>query len=153
MEELFAGLEAAYADYARELEAGEKKQRVTDGLFGFGHSLKDDACHDRLDERLERTVKEIRDAGPTPMEAERAVKLLLMPREKDFPQQSARWMLRAAERHALELIPFLDVPAAEKMLEEYSSRYRPWDRLPSQKQIIVALKRAARIGKKELLHK
>ena len=57
---------------------------------------------------------------------------------------SARWMLRAAERHALGLIPFLDAAAAEKMLEEYSARYRPWDRLPAQKQVINALKRAAR---------
>ncbi len=146
MEELFAGLESAYADYARELEAGEKKQRVTDGLFGFGHSLKDDACHDRLDERLAGIVREILDARPSPREAERAVRLLLMPREKDFPQQSAVWMLRAAERHALDMIPLMDAAAAEKMLEEYSARYRPWDRLPAQKEIVKALKQAARRG-------
>ena len=144
MEELFTGLETAYTDYAKELEAGEKKQRVTDGLFGFGHSLKDDACHDRLDERLERIVKEIRDAGPSPKEAERAVRMLLKPREKDFPQQSAGWMLRAAERHALELIPFLDASAAEAILEEYSAWYRPWDRLPAQKRVISMLKQVSR---------
>ena len=143
MEELFAALESAFEVYARELEAGEKKQRVTAGLFGFGHSLKDDACHDRLDERLTDSVREILNAGPSPDEAERAVRLLLKPREKEFPQQSARWMLRAAERHALGLIPLLDAAAAEKMLEEYSARYRPWDRLPSQKEIIKALKQAA----------
>ena len=146
MEELFAALESAFEVYARELEAGEKKQRVTDGLFGFGHSLKDDACHDRLDERLEHTVKEIRDAGPSPEEAERAVRLLLKPREKEFPQQSAGWMLRAAERHALELIPFMDAEAANRMLGEYSARYRPWDRLPAQKQVISMLKQTS--GKK-----
>ena len=144
MEELFAALETAFEDYSKELEASEKKQRVTDGLFGFGHSLKDDACHDRLDERLARTAQEIRDADPSPAEAERAVRLLLMPRETEFPQQSARWMLRAAERHTLQLIPFLDVGAAGQILEEYSARYRPWDRLPAQKQVINALKRAAR---------
>ena len=49
MEELFAALEQAFRDYQSDLENYERKRRPTDGLLGFGRSLKDDACHERLD--------------------------------------------------------------------------------------------------------
>ncbi len=143
MEEWMTALETAFEEYGRELEASEKKQRVTDGLFGFGRSLKDDACHDRLDERVEEAVRGICAQGPGPEDAERAVRLLLFQRADRFGQVSAQWMLRAVERHALPLIPFLDAPDAGRLLKDYSARYRPWDRLPAQKQVFEALKAAS----------
>ena len=144
MEEMLAALEKAFDDYGTDLEKAAKKQKVTDGLFGFGHSLKDDACHDRLDEKVSETVSDIIKRGPSPGEAERAVRTLLASREERFPREAARWMLRAVERHALKLIPFLDRSAAGKIMSEYTRRYRPWDRLPAQKEVLRALGERAR---------
>ncbi len=139
MEELLTELEQIFADYRRDLEECEKKAKPTDGLFGFGHGVKDDACHARLDNRVKENIEKIRLLRPSPDEAERAVRLL---HRSDIPAWplSAQWMLRAVERHSLPLIPFLSPEAAAVLLKEYESRYRPWDRLPVQKEICKALK-------------
>ena len=52
-------------------------------------------------------------------------------------------MLRAIERHSLPLIPFLDSGAATSLSREYAARYKPWDRLPAQKEVLRALKKRA----------
>ena len=45
MEEYLTALEQAFITYRQDIENCQKKSRPTDGLLGFGHSLKDDACH------------------------------------------------------------------------------------------------------------
>ncbi len=143
---MFRALEEAFDDYRTDLANASRRQKVTDGLFGFGHSLKDDACHDRFDERVARAVRGICALEPTPEEAEKAVRMILCPAEERFPQETAKWMLRAVERHAAPLIPFLDHLAAAGFLREYACRYPRWDRLPVQKEIFRALKMKAQRG-------
>ena len=53
MEEHLAALEQAFRDYRTALEACAKKYRPTDGLLGFGHSIKDDPCHEQMDNRVD----------------------------------------------------------------------------------------------------
>jgi len=139
MEELYAALQQAYTDYRQELAEAERKQKPTDGLLGFGRSLKDDACHDRFDERLAQAVERLCAGAPGPEEAERAVRLLLLREGDGAWPLSAQWMLRAAERHSLPLIPFLSREAASALAKAYARHYRPWDRLPVQKQVLKAL--------------
>lgn len=43
-------LEEIFAGYREALAACAARQKPTDGLFGFGKALKDDACHERFDE-------------------------------------------------------------------------------------------------------
>ena len=146
MEELMAALDRAFTDYRRELEECQRKSKPTDGLLGFGHSIKDDACHERFDERLKAAVDALCAAKPSPGEARRAAERLLSPRDgQDWPL-SAQWMLRAAERHALTLIPYLSREDAEAFFLAYKERYRPWDRLPAQKSVFRALKERAGKG-------
>lgn len=142
-DELLRELESAFSDYRRDLERYEQKKNPLGGLFGVGSSLKDDSCHDRLDERLEAAVGELCALLPPPQEAALAVRTLLCPQEgADWPL-AAEWMLRAVERHALPLIPFLAPQAAEGFRREYAARYKPWDRLPKQKEVYRALKERA----------
>ncbi len=140
MEAALDRLEEAFLLYRKELEECARRQRPADGLFGIGHSMKDDLCHDRFDERVGEAVRAICALSPGPGEAERAVRRLLCPGGDAPWPLSAQWMLRAAERHALSLIPFLEREAAGAILKEYTARYRPWDRLPAQKQVCAALK-------------
>lgn len=143
LDKLLRELESAFADYRRDLERYEQKKTPLGGLFGVGSSLKDDSCHDRLDERLEAAVGELCALLPPPQETARAVRILLCPGEgTDWPL-AAEWMLRAVERHALPLIPFLTPQAAEGFRREYAARYKPWDRLPKQKEVYRALREKA----------
>ncbi len=142
MEECFAALDQAFTIYRQDLENYARKSKPTDGLLGFGRSLKDDACHDRFDERVKEAVDGIAAASPTPEEAEKTVGLLLRYDARDWPL-AAQWMLRAMERHTLPLIPFLAPQAAAAFQKEYAARYKPWDRLPTQQEVFKALKRRA----------
>lgn len=139
MDEWMAALEQAFADYRQDLENYEKKRKPTDGLLGLGHSLQNDPCHERLDDRVAQCVRQICALSPSPREAEQVIRLLLRPEDAAWPL-AAQWMLRALERHALPLIPFLSPDDAAQLQKEYASRYKPWDRLPVQKQVLKALK-------------
>ena len=85
--------------------------------------------------------------APAAEDAERALRLILMRSREAEWHLSAQWMLRAAERHALALVPFLKPEAAETLCREYGECYRRWDRLPAQKEIYKALKAQGRSGK------
>lgn len=114
--------------------------KPTDGFLGFGHSLRDDACHARLDERVEQTISELCASQPSPEEAERAVRFLLLRDDVQSWPTACQWMIRAVERHSLPLIPFLTREAAAAFLREYGERYSRWERLPAQKEVFKALK-------------
>ena len=146
MQEQLAALEKAFQDYREDLEKAQRKTKPTDGLLGFGRALKDDACHDRFDERIEEAVAALCALPPSPEDAEKAVRKLLLQEAMDLPL-SAEWMLRAAERHALSLISFLSPTDAAQILAAYQKRYRPWDRLPKQKEVLQALKKQSLSGK------
>ena len=140
MEELLNALEQAFRDYRTALEACEKKYRPTDGLLGFGHSIKDDPCHTQMDERVEKAVAEICSASPSPEAAERAAQMLLARDDTPTWPTSAQLMLRALERHSIPLIPFLASEAAGRLLKKCDARYKRWDRFPVQKEVFKALK-------------
>ena len=142
MEEYLTALEQAFIAYRQDIESCQKKSRPTDGLLGFGHSLKDDACHERFDERIAQTVSDLCKADPAPETAEQAVALLIARSDSASWPLAAQWMLRAIERHSLPLIPFLAPAAAARLQKDYAARYRPWDRLPAQKEVQKALRDA-----------
>ena len=134
MEERFAALEQAFIIYRQDLEACVRKSKPTDGLLGFGRSLKDDPCHDRFDERVKGAVDGICAASPSAEDAARTVRMLLRDDMSSWPM-AAQWMLRAIERHSIPLITFLAPTDAAVFLKDYTARYKPWDRLPVQQEI------------------
>ena len=142
MDEYFAALELAFEKYHQDLEEYARKSKPTDGLLGFGHSLKDDPCHDRFDERVKEAVDGIAASPPTPEAAKQIVGMLFRDDIQTWPL-AAQWMLRAIERHSLPLIPFLSPDSAAAFQKEYAARYKPWERLPVQQEVFKALKRQA----------
>ena len=144
MEELLAALEQAIEDYRTALKECETKYRPTDGLLGFGHSIKDDPCHEQVDERIGRIVAEMQATDPSPQDAERAALMLLARDDASAWPVSAQFMLRALERHCIPLIPFLPSEAANVLLKKYNARYKRWDRLPAQVEVYKALKARAK---------
>ena len=122
MEELLAALAQAIEDYRTALKECETKYRPTDGLLGFGHSIKDDPCHGQVDERVEKIVAEIHDADPSPQDAEKAALMLLARDDVTSWPISAQFMLRALERHSIPLIPSLSPETANALLKKYNER-------------------------------
>ncbi len=147
MDEYFAALDLAFSKYSQDLEEYARKSKPTDGLLGFGRSLKDDPCHERFDERVKEAIDGICASSPAPEDASRTVKMLLRDDMQAWPL-SAQWMLRAIERHILPLIPFLSPASAAAFQKEYAARYKPWERLPVQQEVFKALKRQAGEEKK-----
>ena len=137
-------LEQAFRDYRAALAECEKKYRPTDGILGFGHSIKDDPCHEQVDQCVERIAAQIRDACPSPQEAEQAALMLLARDDAATWPASAQWMLRAIERHCISLVPFLSRETAGALLKKYDARYKRWERFPAQEQVYKALKKQAR---------
>lgn len=143
MNEYIGALEQAFADYRQDLENYQKKSKPTDGLLGFGRSLKDDPCHDRLYQKVEEIMEEMCASAPSEGDAERAARFLLFRDDVQTWPLAAQWMLRAVERHTIPLIPFLKPETASTLLRQYGKRYRPWDRLPVQKEVYKALRERA----------
>lgn len=143
MDEIITYLNQIYTDYSLELEACEKKQKVTDGLFGFGHSIKDDPCHEKFYDRIRETIEQIAEASPSSDDAENVIRYLFT-RKKEYPYPpSAQLMLCAVEKHVLLLIPFLSKDGAKRLLNMYESMYKRWERLPVQTDVWKALKHAS----------
>jgi len=144
MDSFCADLHEAFADYRQDLEAYERSRRPADGLLGFGRTMANDPCHDRLDEKVKRAAEGLRAENPPPESAEEMVRLLLLREDLSAWPVAAQWMIRALERHALPLIPFLTPETAGDISRAYEQRYRRWERLPVQKQLCRALQERSR---------
>ncbi len=142
MEESIAALDAAFELYRQDLENYARTSKPMDGFLGFGRALKNEPCHDQFDARVKEAVDGVCAASPTPEDAARVVGLLLRCDPDGWPQE-AQWMLRAVERHTLPLIPFLAPETAAALEKEYAARYKRWERFPSQKEVLKALKNRA----------
>lgn len=129
-----------YLNYREALAECEKRQKPTDGLFGFGHPVKEDVCHDRFDKSLSEVIGQFVEAKPDPATAARMIRQIFTERDRYPYPRSAEWMLYASERHILSLVPLLESADAAGLCAEYSKRYKPWNRLPAQKDVYRALK-------------
>jgi len=133
-------IEEAYLSYREELKELPRGGLTARGLFGFGRQqTQTDRCHDRFDERLKNAVDDLAQSGPDSETALRAVRTLILREDAGDWPTTAQWMLRAAERHALKLIPCLNGRDKSALYHEYGARYRPYDRLPAQQQVLDAL--------------
>lgn len=141
MQDIIAALDQAYSDYRTELAEAEKKQKPADGLFGLGHSIKDDPCHERLDERIAAIVNQAAEEGVGSKQAALALRQIFTQTSLYRYPISAQWMLYATERHGMLLVPLLTREDAVELCRAYGKRYKVWDRLPVQKELHQALKR------------
>ncbi len=140
MDRYESALAQAFQDYRRDAVEEEKKRDVTEGLLGFGRRAGDSPAQDRFDARVEEIVGGATTSLPTPAEAEGIVRQLLLRDPSEAWPAAAQWMLIAAQRHCLPLIPMLSPAQAGDILKAYEARYAPWERLPAQKRVIRALK-------------
>lgn len=133
-------LQALLADYRADIDRLERSRKPTDGLLGFGKKPGDDACHDKMDERVRALAGEMT-ADPDADGIAPALRLLLNAGTDETWPDHARWMLLAQQRHFLPLIPRLSAGERAELAALYDSLYPRRLRLPVQKQLAKALKR------------
>ncbi len=140
--EVFATLQRCYAEYMEAVEKLPKKYPGAAGLLGVGTGPKDDACHEAFYDQVEVVAQALADAGPDEMMARAAVEMILKAPETYADKNLAVMMLTAAQKHAIPLIPHLAPTDAADLLAWYD-RYCPRQtRLPIQKEVATALKKA-----------
>ena len=99
-------------EYEAAVRAAKARRTAASGLLGLGPKGSDDPCHEAFDGKLATLFAAMAAGDASPADAAEATGLLLRA-EDDRPwPMDARWMLVAAQRHALPLIPLL--PAAER---------------------------------------
>ena len=131
-------------EYEAAVRAAKARRTAASGLLGLGPKGSDDPCHEAFDGKLATLFAAMAAGDASPADAAEATGLLLRA-EDDRPwPMDARWMLVAAQRHALPLIPLLPAPERQGLLLEYRKRYPRFRRLPVQNEILQALSREPR---------
>lgn len=137
-------LTTLYENYLDEALKVELARKPGEGIFGIGKKPSDDPCHDRFTENLKKLLEDFRAGGPESGEVLEALRYIYRaPKEHPEPK-TAYWLLIAVQSLTKELIPLLNGEDAAALAKEYTGIYKRWERLPIQKQILDALKKASR---------
>ena len=133
-----------YAKYLEEALSAEKKQKLTDGMFGFGKKAADDPCHSAFYEALKALLEAY--AGETPDSGCVSEILSFIYQEPLHHREppSIYWMLIAAHGLTSSLTETLSAKDAAALYEAYSKNYSRWELLPVQKDIYRRLKKIAK---------
>lgn len=135
-------LQQLYEAYIEQAEAAEARKKFGDGFFGLGTKAADDPCHERF-------VADVRELllTVTPEAMDSAALRTLLSWFFSLPAAHERlasiyWTLIAAQSAALPLIPRLEPQDAATLHEDFKRRYRSWNRLPVQEEILRLLDKA-----------
>lgn len=135
---------ALYDAYIQKVQELEKNKKITDGLFGITKSPKGDACHDQFAEELGTKLKELALCKPAPDEVCDLLEYMFTIPLSWKEDPMIYWMLAAVHILALDLVPILSGKDAQRLYEQYNRDYHRWERLPAQKDMLKALKAAAK---------
>ena len=137
-------LTTLYENYPDEARKVELARKPGEGIFGIGKKPSDDPCHDRFTENLKVLLEDFRAAGPESGELRKVLRYIYWaPKEHPEPK-TAYWLLIAVQSLTKELISLLNREDAAALAKEYTGIYKRWERLPIQKQILDALKKASK---------
>jgi hypothetical protein len=136
-------LQSLYEAYLTEAHHAELAQKPTDGLFGFGKKAADDPCHDRFVVSLDNWLKKFADSTPDSATVRNALSFIYNAHAENRDYQSIYWVLIAVHGLTRNLVPLLNRDDASALLSEYTSAFPRYARLPVQKELLVALKKAA----------
>ena len=129
-----------YEKYTDEVHSLYENKGLFDGILGFGNAPSKDPCHMKFYEEIEDMISKISRDEPEPQTASRLVSYLLSARDSFEAEDTAIWMITAAEGLSQSLIPFLDPKDAQDILSDYETRTPKRMRLPVQSKIIKLLK-------------
>ena len=135
-----ARLEKLYADYLKTVQDLEDNRKLGEGMFGFKGGPADNPCHDRFAADLRALLEDF--AAQEPASADvREVMSWIFDAPKRFPRpRTASWMLLAVHGLTAPLIERLSPEDAQALYTDYTGRYKRWERLPNQIELLKRLK-------------
>ncbi|MCR5575607.1 MAG: hypothetical protein K6F56_01210 [Oscillospiraceae bacterium] len=135
-----ARLEKLYADYLKTVQDLEDNRKLGEGIFGLKGGPADNPCHDRFAADLGGLLEEFVRQEPDSAEA-RAVLEYIFDASSRFPKpRTANWMLIAVHTLTGPLIDRLSSEDAQALHAAYTARFKRWERLPNQVELIKHLK-------------
>jgi hypothetical protein len=135
-----SSLKNRYLDYQAYTKELFSKAKFTDGFFGFGDDPRKDKGHTQFFDEVGQIVEALSQESLSPEEAAEAVQFILNAPSLAEDNKTMEWMLIAAQQHAIPLVPFLSPTDARAILAAYEKENPRRMRLPSQNQVVKALK-------------
>lgn len=135
-----ARLERLYGDYLKTVQELEDSRKLGEGMFGLKGGPADNPCHDRFAGDLRALLADFAAQEPDSAEV-REVMGWIFDAPKRFPQpKTASWMLLAVHGLTEALTERLSPEDAKALYDDYTRRYRRWERLPNQIELLKKLK-------------
>ena len=132
-------IESLFRDYCEEVAKLTKEARPFAGMFGFGSGPKDDPCHARFVEAVNReAARQAEDKVPAE-EAKQTVGLLLSLQQSCDREGLVYWTCMAVHGAALPLIPLLHPEDAKEICDAYAKALPRRMRMPLQERVMKAL--------------
>lgn len=130
-----------YLDKAMELE---RNRQPGAGLLGIGTRPADDPCHEKFVMELQNAARQLAQETQDPAKALAAMETILYAAAEHEEPLSIYWTLIAAQGSVKPLIPLLTPGDAARLHGDYGRKYRPFTRMPVQKEIMKALQKQAK---------
>ena len=137
-------MQKLYMDYIEQAAAAQKKQRMGDGILGFGRKASDDPCHERFIENLSRQMAEFIEAGISSQDLREVMAYVFQAQNQHREPVSQYWMLIAAHSTVQDMIPLLNREDAAALRELYGNLFKRRECLPVQTKIMKRLEKAMR---------
>ena len=131
-----------YADYLEQVRQAEQSRKPLEGYLGFGRRLGTEPCHSAFAQALEALLGEIAQSAISSGETREMLEYIYRAPQEHRKPLAVYWMLIAVHGSTIRLINRLDRADAQALWTEYKRCYQRGDRLPVQKQVLAALKKA-----------
>ena len=137
-------LRERYAAYLQEVGKLEADRKFGEGIFGLKGGPGDDPCHERFAESLRAFYEDFASQKPDSSSVKELMKYACTVPLEHTQLRTAYWMLLAVQGLTQPLIRHLQPEDAGLLADLYEKSYRRFERLPVQRQVIKALKTAAK---------
>ena len=135
-----ARLERLYEDYLKTVQELEDNRKFGEGMFGFKGGPADNPCHDRFVDELRALLEDFAAQEPDSAQV-REVMSWIFDAPKRFPRpRTASWMLLAVHGLTGDLTERLSPEDAKALYDAYTGRYKRWERMPNQIELLKKLK-------------
>ena len=128
-----------YVRFNRELLDGISPLNSIAGVLGLGKRPGNDPGHQKFLNEMGTALKQVISDNPATDTADEIMDVIFGARKKYGEEKISPYLFAAVEGMTLELIPYISVPKAREIYEEYKKLPRSL-RVPVMKQVLAALK-------------
>ena len=133
-------LDLLYENYLDKVDFLERNKPLGAGIFGMKGGPADDPCHDRFAEDLADLLGRLAESKPEPSEVQDTLRKIFFEPKKHVNLRAAYWMLLAVHGLTGALTERLSPEDAKALYDAYTGRYKRWERLPNQIELLKKLK-------------